>query len=130
MLASPAARALAAIGRPLPAEPTGRILELRESAALGCEPPPANASARARSSCNLLRPPYYCLFNVALDPCELHDRAAEEPQRTAELLRRLAEWNATAVPPGNLPLDARANPVLWNGTWTNFGDFVEPVECR
>jgi arylsulfatase B len=44
-----------------------------------------------------------------------------------EILQRLEvsviEINATAVPPGNLAKDPRADPRFWDHTWTNFGDY-------
>ena len=40
-----------------------------------------------------------CLFHVADDPCEYHDRAKAHPQIVARLEARLAELQATAVPP-------------------------------
>lgn len=42
------------------------------------------------------------------------------------LLNQLQLINETAVPPTNKPDDPRGNPRLWNYTWTNFGDYVEP----
>lgn len=38
------------------------------------------------------------------------------------LLSTLEEYNRTSIPPANLPLDKRADPRLWENTWTNFGD--------
>lgn len=40
-----------------------------------------------------------------------------------KLLDNITKWNATAVPPGNLPLDPRGDPRFWDNTWTNFGDY-------
>lgn len=39
------------------------------------------------------------------------------------MLKDLEAYNATAVPPGNLPLDSRADPRFWDNTWTNFADY-------
>jgi hypothetical protein len=41
----------------------------------------------------------YCLFNVTRDPCEYFDVAAEHPDVVAALTARLADFQATAVPP-------------------------------
>lgn len=64
-----------------------------------------------------------CLFNVTNDPCEFHNVADENPSIVKELFSRLLEYNKTAVPPGNLPIDPKGNPKLWNNMWTNFGDY-------
>jgi hypothetical protein len=39
------------------------------------------------------------------------------------LIDRLADYNATAIPPGNQPMDPRADPQFWSYTWNNFGDY-------
>lgn len=39
------------------------------------------------------------------------------------MITQLEKYNETAIPPGNMPLDPRADPRLWDNTWTNFGDF-------
>lgn len=39
------------------------------------------------------------------------------------MLTSLDAYNASAIPPGNKPLDPRANPKFWDYTWTNFGDY-------
>lgn len=39
------------------------------------------------------------------------------------MLELLNEYNLTATPPANLPLDYRGDPRNWNYTWTNFGDY-------
>lgn len=38
------------------------------------------------------------------------------------LLEKLQAYNASALPPGNLPLDPRGDPKNWQYVWTNFGD--------
>lgn len=45
------------------------------------------------------------------------------PEILNELLTRLGEYNQTAVPPANLPLDPNADPRFFDNTWTNFADF-------
>lgn len=122
VLDSRAARALVAIGRPLPAD-EAEIRALREAATLACTPP-SQQLMQSPQPCNLMRPPFHCLYHVTSDPCELNNLADAEPLIVQRLQQRLAEYNATAVAPANLPLDPRANPIYWNGTWTNFGDFV------
>lgn len=39
------------------------------------------------------------------------------------MLATLSNYNKTALPAANLPIDKRADPRLWNNVWTNFGDF-------
>jgi arylsulfatase B len=43
--------------------------------------------------------PKWLLFNLATDPSEKNDLAAQEPARIADLVRRWDEWNATQKPP-------------------------------
>lgn len=64
-----------------------------------------------------------CLFNVREDPCEMKNLAAVYPEILQALVKVLQDYNATAVPPGNLPLDPRGDPKFWEYTWTNFGDY-------
>jgi len=45
------------------------------------------------------------------------------PEVVNALLVELERFNSTAVPPANKPADPRADPRLWNYTWTNFGDY-------
>jgi arylsulfatase B len=44
------------------------------------------------------------------------------------MLARLADYNATAVPPSNLPIDPRGNPKLWQYTWSSFGNGALPKD--
>lgn len=44
------------------------------------------------------------------------------PKILETLLSELDKYNATAVPPANLPLDPKADPRFWDNVWTNFGD--------
>ncbi|XP_066257386.1 arylsulfatase J [Euwallacea similis] len=67
-----------------------------------------------------------CLFNVTEDPCEYKNIADRFPDIVKELQSVLQKYNATAVPPRNLPLDPRGNPKYWNYVFTNFGDFDVP----
>jgi hypothetical protein len=75
----------------------------------------------SNSKCKPLERP--CLFNLETDPCETYNLADKYPDVLQTLLDRLAEHNATALPPGNLPMDPRADPSFWMYTWTNFGDY-------
>lgn len=63
-----------------------------------------------------------CLFNVKTDPCELVNRAADEPQILKDMLKALSKYKP--VEPLNRARDPRANPKFWNYTWTNWMDYV------
>lgn len=65
-----------------------------------------------------------CLFDVINDPCELNNLAEKYPNIVKTLQMRLHEFNVSAVPPGNLEIDPRGNPIFFDYTWTNFGDFI------
>lgn len=58
----------------------------------------------------------FCLFNVTADPCEYHNRAADHPDVVARLQKRLAEYQATAVPPVS-GKDCGCEPVITKGAW-------------
>lgn len=45
------------------------------------------------------------------------------PAILQQLLVELDRYNATAVPPANLPLDPKADPRFWDNVWMNFGDY-------
>lgn len=71
--------------------------------------------------CNPLDTP--CLFNIVKDPCEKNNLYEMYPNIVKALMLRLQEFNASALPPGNLPIDPRGNPKHFNYVWTNFGDY-------
>ncbi|CAG9762811.1 unnamed protein product [Ceutorhynchus assimilis] len=68
-----------------------------------------------------------CLFDIAKDPCEYINLADKYPNVVETLKLKLQQYNASAVPPGNLPLDPRGDPKHWNYVFTNFGDYEEMV---
>ncbi|XP_033211508.1 arylsulfatase B [Belonocnema kinseyi] len=68
-----------------------------------------------------------CLVNIAEDYCEQNDLSDLYPEIVKKLKEELEKYRATALPPGNLPLDKRADPNLWNHTWTHFGDYIAPL---
>lgn len=72
--------------------------------------------------CHPLESP--CLFDVINDPCEENNLADKYPNIMKTLMMRLEEFNASALPPGNLPIDERGNPNYFNHVWTNFGDYI------
>jgi hypothetical protein len=69
-----------------------------------------------------------CLFDVINDACEKHNLAEKFPNILKTMLQRLKEFNVTAIPPANKPIDERANPIYFDRTWTNFGDFIAGIE--
>lgn len=66
----------------------------------------------------------HCLFDIMEDPCEENNVAFQYPQILETLAHRLLDLNSSALPPGNLPLDPRGNPLYYDHVWTNFGDFL------
>lgn len=63
-----------------------------------------------------------CLFNIKEDPCEQTNKAKDEPKILNELLEAVSKYQP--VTPLNKPADPRADPKLWNFTWTNWMDYV------
>ncbi|CAL7936934.1 unnamed protein product [Xylocopa violacea] len=114
VIGSVASRAVASVGSVLSADTVRR---LQKEAMVKC--PPKNDSLPL---CKPLEAP--CLFNVRQDPCEDNNLINEYPNVVNRLRAELIKLYATAVPPGNLPWDSRADPELWDHTWTNFGDYL------
>nr|XP_050849642.1 arylsulfatase B [Vespula vulgaris] len=110
-----AGRAITSLGLSLTPE---KIHELRDSSLIKC--PPKNDSLPA---CKPLEAP--CLFNVHQDPCEDNNLAQELPTILKKLQEEVKKFNATAIPPSNLPWNKKADPKLWDHTWTNFGDYID-----
>uniref|UniRef100_A0A146L2S6 Arylsulfatase B n=1 Tax=Lygus hesperus TaxID=30085 RepID=A0A146L2S6_LYGHE len=111
---SPAAEALASIGQQLPAE---MILTLRKEVRLFCGSPKSRTECQPHLS--------VCLFNIKSDPCEFNNVAEQYPRILSHLTKRLEEYNRTAVPAANLPVDPRGDPKHYGYTWTNWGDHIE-----
>ncbi|XP_077032907.1 arylsulfatase J isoform X2 [Agelaius phoeniceus] len=57
------------------------------------------------------------LFNITADPYERVDLSAQHPEVVKQLLRRLSQFNKTAVPVRYPPKDPRSNPKLNGGVW-------------
>ncbi|XP_016920207.1 arylsulfatase B [Apis cerana] len=114
VIGSVAGRAVASVGLSLSAD---NIRKLREDAMIKC--PPRNDNLPL---CKPLEAP--CLFNVRQDPCEDNNVIEKYPSVVSDLKERLRALNASAILPGNLPWDKRANPDYWDHTWTNFGDYL------
>ena len=59
------------------------------------------------------------LYNIAQDPYETHDLAwdFEHVEVISFMIRRIMEYDASAVPPGNKKHDPASNPKHFNNTW-------------
>ncbi|XP_003702313.2 arylsulfatase B [Megachile rotundata] len=115
VIGSPTGRAVASVGYTLSSE---NVRRLREQAMIKCRP-----RNDTLPLCKPLIAP--CLFHVLRDPCEDNNLINEYPEIARAMREDLKKWNATALLPGNLPWDKRANPELWDHTWINFGDHLD-----
>lgn len=107
--------ALTSLGRNLPSDT--KIRSLRSEASVECKKPSHATICVATQQ--------VCLFNIAQDPCELDNLVFKYPDIVRMLESTLRLFNTTAVPPGNKPIDPRADPKFWDYTWTNWCDLVE-----
>jgi len=57
------------------------------------------------------------LFDISNDPYETTDLFESNPDKAVELLDKLAEYDATAVPPHFPPIDLRCDPANFGGAW-------------
>lgn len=71
-------------------------------------------------TCNPIEAP--CLFNIKEDPCERINLAKTRPVILKTLEDALLKYKVTAMPASNMENDRKANPINWNGTWTNWMD--------
>ena len=78
---------------------------------INCGPKPPHAAI----NCNVSAKP--CLYNITADPCEYHNLADQMPQAVLKMMERLAQYNKTAVPPGNKPQDPKGFPINNGGLW-------------
>ncbi len=88
-------------------------------------------SANATDYCSSLP----CLFDLSQDPCEYHDLSTALPGKVEELMSRLADFQATAVPMGFHKLNGTgcvdpdpAEHPEWNGSWMPFCKGVATFE--
>jgi hypothetical protein len=58
------------------------------------------------------------LFDIAADPLELCNLAASRPAVASQLLARLEQYNATAVPALDPPDDPASHPAKHGGSWS------------
>ncbi|XP_070150541.1 arylsulfatase B [Polyergus mexicanus] len=117
VIGSTAGRAVTSVGLSVTTE---IVWFLRENAMIKC--PPKNDSLPI---CKPLEEP--CLFNVYQDPCEDNNLVRQFPTIVRKLQEELKKINNTAILPGNLPWDSKADPNLWDHTWNNFGDYINNV---
>ncbi|XP_026667849.1 arylsulfatase B-like [Ceratina calcarata] len=92
-----------------------QVLELRKMAEIKC-----NVREEDRIPCDPLRAA--CLFNLEKDPCEMVNLADRRPVILAILGKILWKYRLTVIPPSNRNGDPRANPALWNNTWTSWDE--------
>ncbi|KAJ1528578.1 hypothetical protein ONE63_006982 [Megalurothrips usitatus] len=121
VVGSLAGKAALAAGTPLTPD---LVWGLRELAEVNCgaeDGDHTGPEVSGPAACKPLLAP--CLFNVATDPCERRNLANRFPAVLQHLRQMLRDVNSTAVPPGNLPWDPKADPQHWDHTWTNFGDY-------
>ncbi|XP_058456524.1 arylsulfatase B-like isoform X2 [Malaya genurostris] len=116
VISSPTGKALSKI-QMLPSDDV--ILQLRNEATVDCDDV-------MKIDCDPLKAP--CLFDVIRDPCEFENLAEKFPTILESMLKKLDAYNATAVPPGNMPLDSRGDPRFWSYTWHNFGDDLQSYQ--
>nr|CAD7453683.1 unnamed protein product [Timema tahoe] len=117
VLGSMTGKALTSLQR---AATLAQILTLRTQAEVRCDPEVSDTISPPHQPCKPLEAS--CLFNIKIDPCEKRNLASSYPDILRHLEQTLSKINATVVPPSNLALDPRADPNLWDHTWTNFGD--------
>ena len=78
---------------------------------IDCGPKPVNAS----TNCDPRVSP--CLFNIATDPCEYNNIAADNKDLVIKMMMRLMKYHQSMVPPINAPFDPAGNPKYHNGVW-------------
>lgn len=64
----------------------------------------------------------FCLFDLKEDPCETEDIAEEFPSIVEDLKKELTRFWQELVPQGVRTVDASANPIYHNGSWTTWLD--------
>ncbi|CAL7944498.1 unnamed protein product [Xylocopa violacea] len=102
---------------------TEMVYNLRRAAQIKC-----NVKEEDMIPCDPLKAP--CLFNIEKDPCEMVNLAEKMPVVLAILERSLMKYRVTVIPPSNLDGDPRANPKIWNDTWTSWYELNPLVLAR
>lgn len=121
VLSSLSATSLSEIGLDLPSK--AKITRLRQKVEVKCK---KGQMGNNRTPC--LATQQVCLFNITADPCELDNLAFQYPDVVHLLEGTLDLYKSTEVPRGNKPVDPRANPKYFDYTWTNWLDYVQPVQ--
>ncbi|RWS21373.1 arylsulfatase I-like protein [Leptotrombidium deliense] len=83
---------------------------------IDCGEKPADANTNCKAGID------HCLFNLDDDPCEYNNLANAYPNIVRQLWDKLVDYNKTAMPPRNQPIDPCGNPMLHNGVFTNWQD--------
>ncbi|XP_058124587.1 arylsulfatase B-like [Anopheles ziemanni] len=94
-----------------------RVEKLRSSAILTCP------NVLQETVCKPLENP--CLFNLLKDPCEQQNLASAHPDILADLQTDVLHYRRSSARPRNQPHDGRADPALYNFTWTWWLDEVD-----
>ena len=65
------------------------------------------------------------LYNIEMDPSETQNVSHKYPEVVRFLTDKIRAYNATIVPPRNVPYDPMSDPKYYNCTWMPWGD-VKP----
>ncbi|RWS20250.1 arylsulfatase J-like protein [Leptotrombidium deliense] len=102
--------------------PNYKVLDEKK---VDCGEKPADASTNCKANIE------HCLFNIDEDPCEYNNLAHNYPDIVQKLWNKLVEYNETAMPMENKPLDPCGNPKLHGGIFTNWQDIENLQEiCK
>ncbi|KAK1124469.1 hypothetical protein K0M31_006820 [Melipona bicolor] len=91
------------------------ISEMRKEAQIKC-----NIKEKNKIFCEPIIAP--CLFNIKNDPCEMVNLAEKRPVILAMFKKILMKHRLSVILPSNLNGDPKANPLLWNNTWTSWDE--------
>ncbi|KAF6199346.1 hypothetical protein GE061_007372 [Apolygus lucorum] len=97
------------------------VLRIRETSKVRC---PSLIKDNAQL-CQPTKQP--CLFNIHKDPCETNNIYGKSKKLIEVFEKRLAEFRADQVPPGNKKTEKAADPKYFNGTWTYWRDLEDSV---
>ena len=118
VIRSSASQSLKSIGISLPSK--NQMKDLRKGIQCSTDD---KEEASKKTPCQPLM--QVCLFNVKDDPCEQNNLVFHYPDVIRTMERTLEMYQATAIPPGNKPIDPRADPKFFDYTWTNWWDYVQ-----
>jgi hypothetical protein len=115
VLNSEAGLALATVKRQVGA---ADILELRAQATVTCSSQASSTPCNPRSS-------NQCLFDLSVDPCEMNDLSAGQPEVLQELNDLLLSYSSSLVPqPSRTYEIASADPANFDNVWSPWRDDV------